>query len=154
MALPTWTCLLCEKEFRAGNWNCASGGGHVVKPKRYYMNDAPTVPDASGNVNKRDAGTLILNIPPETRTTGPDGNERVIPGGSAQFVRGIYETNDPQKIFWLDQHKGMCSEAEWKAAYLNDREKMDIEKMEIAAMRLKLDSDRNELLAHVQQKGA
>lgn len=159
MALPTWKCLDCEKEFRAGNWTCLSGAGHKVAPKRYYMNDAPTVMtlvNGRATINKRDSQTMVMNIPPETRTTGPDGNERVIPGGQVVFVRGIYETGDPQQQFWLDQHKGIFSgdhgKALWEAAYLNEDERMQLERMELAAERARLESERNSLLEQVQNR--
>ena len=152
MALQKFKCLDCEKEFKVGDYVCVTGVNHKVVSKRYYMSDAPTIADASGNVNKRDSATLILNIPPEKRTTGPDGNERVLPGGSAQFIRGMYETSDPEQQYWLDQHKGMCTKKEWEAAYLNDREKMELDRMNFAAERQRFESERNELLAQVQKR--
>lgn len=155
MALKKFKCLECEKEFTAGQWICASGDGHKVATKRYYMSDAPTVVttvDGKQVVNKRDSGTLVMNIPPERRTTGPDGNERVLPGGTAQFIRGLYETSDPEKQFWLDQKKGLCTESEWQNAYLNDQEKMDLERMEMAAERSRLVAERNSLLEQVQKR--
>jgi hypothetical protein len=155
MALPTWKCLDCEKEFRAGSWQCLSGAGHRVATKRYYMNDAPTVVtlvNGRATVNKRDSQTMVMNIPPEERTTGPDGNERVIPGGQVVFIRGMYETDDPIKQFWLDKHRGMCSEAEWQAAYLNEDEKMALREMDLAAREARLEHDRNSLLEQVQKR--
>lgn len=160
MALPTWKCLDCEKEFRAGSWQCFSGAGHRVATKRYYMNDAPTVVtivDGKQTINKRDSGTLVMNIPPETRTTGPDGNERVIPGGNVQFVRGLFETDDPHQQFWLDQHKGIFSgdhgKALWTASYLNEDEKLQIERMEFEAAKTRFEAERNSLLEKVQARG-
>ena len=155
MALQKFTCLDCEKNFTAGNFTCVTGKNHVVASKRYYMNDAPTVVSVVNGhpvVNKRDSMTQIQNIPPEKRVAGPDGNERVIPGGQVVFVRGMFETNDPEQQFWLDQHKGMCSEAEWQAAYLNEEEKLELERMELAAERTRLEGMKNELLAQVQSR--
>lgn len=161
MALPTWKCLECEKEFRAGSWTCASGAGHKVASKRYYMNDAPTVVTMVNNkptVNKRDSQTMIMNIPPEGRTTGPDGNERVIPGGNVLFVRGLFETTDPVQQFWLDQHKGVFSgdhgKAIWEAAYLNEDEKLQMDRMQFEAERTRFEAERNSLLEQVQRQRA
>jgi len=152
MALQSWKCVTCEKNFKVGDWRCAGGANHIVETKRYYMNDAPTVADASGNVDKHST-TQILNIPPEERTTGPDGNERVVPGGNVWFVRGIYETSDPRQQYWLDLKGGWCTKEQWEQAYLNDREKLDIQKMEVAALKQRLENERNELLAQVQSRG-
>ena len=152
MALKTWKCLECEKEFKTPNWICATGTNHVVEKKRYYMNDAPTVADASGRIDKHST-TQILNIPPERRTTGPDGNEKVIPGGSVWFVRGIYETDDPEKQHWLDAKGGWCSEQEWQAAFLNMQEKMQLKELDLAAREQRLQYEKNELLASVKARG-
>lgn len=154
MALQEFKCTECEKKFKAGDWTCVTGENHKVAPKRYYMNDAPTVPAMIGGVMRVDkhAATLVLNIPPETRFAGHDGVQQVIPGGSAQFIRGMYETADPEKQFWLDKHKGMCTKAEWEAAYLNDDEKMYIERQELAAERSRLEAERNSLLEMTQQR--
>jgi hypothetical protein len=149
----------CEKEFTAGKWICQTGANHRVASKRYYMNDAPTVVsiiDGRATVNKRDSATLVMNIPPERRIMGPDGQERVVPGGNVQFIRGIYETDNPEQQFWLDQHGGIFTgdhgKALWTAAYLNESEKMDIERMELAAERSRLEADRNSLLEQVQKR--
>lgn len=159
MALSKWFCLDCEKEFTAGKWVCASGAGHRVATKRYYMNDAPTVVTMVNNkptINKKDSRTMIMNIPPEGRTTGPDGNERVIPGGNVLFVRGLFDTDDPCQQFWLDQHKGVFSgehgKALWEAAYLNEDEKLQIERMEFEAERSRFQMEKNSLLEQVQKR--
>ena len=155
MALATWTCTKCEKVFKVGNWACAGGENHVVASKRYYMNDAPTVVtmvNGVATVNKRDSRTQIQNIPPERRVPGPDGQERIVPGGQVEFIRGVFETNDPEQQFWLDQHRGMCSEKEWQAAYLNEDEKMALREMDLAAREQRLEADRNSLLEQVQKR--
>jgi hypothetical protein len=159
MALAKWMCVECEKEFRAGSWICASGAAHKTAPKRYYMNDAPTVVVVIGGkqtINKRDSATLVMNIPPETRSMGVDGTERITPGGNVQFIRGIFETTDPVQQFWLDQHKGIFSGVEgqkiWEAAYLNEDEKHDVERMNWEAERTRLEAERNSLLERVQAR--
>ena len=157
MALQEFYCVDCEKKFKAGSFTCVTGRNHVVASKRYYMNDAPTVVsivNGRPTVNKRDSMTMIQNIPPERRVMGPDGNERVIPGGQVVFIRGMYETSDPEQQYWLDQHRGMCNEAEWQAAYLNEDERMELERMELAAERSRLEGMRNSLLEQEQAKRA
>ena len=152
MALPTWKCLECEKQFKAGEWNCTSGAGHRVATKRYYMNDAPTVPARINGVMTVDkhSATLVMNIPPETKSMDAAGVERITPGGTAQFIRGMYETDDPQKQFWLDKKHGLCNEAEWQAAFLNDQEKMNLREIELAARESRLEARENSLLEKVQ----
>ena len=156
MALEQFYCLNCEKNFKAGNWTCVNGMNHSVANKRYFMNDAPSVVsivNGRPTVNKRDSATQIQNIPPEKRVIGPDGNERIIPGGQVQFIRGMYETTNPEEQFWLNQHRGMCDEKTWQDAYLNEDEKLQLERMELAAERTRLEGMKNDLLSKVQAQG-
>ena len=152
MPIPTFHCLECDKNFKPGEYECTPGQKHVVKAKRYYMDDAPTVPewrDGRPFINKGASRTVVLNIPPEQ--VRKEGEEIVrVPGGSVEFVRGMFETTDPEHQFYLDRKAGLCSEERWKEVYLNDDEKMQIEKMQLAAERTRLENERNELLAHVK----
>lgn len=153
MALPTWHCLECEKDFKAGDWQCTPGQQHLVASKRYYMADAPTVVQLDENrqpyIDKKSARTLVLNIPPEKKVQ--DGDEFLrVPGGSVEFVRGLYETNDPEIQFHLDRKQGLCTYERWKEVYWTDAEKLNEQKMEIAAAQHRLQSERNELLEKVK----
>lgn len=152
MALPTYHCLECEKEFKAGNWECTAGQQHVVAAKTYYTADAPTVPEwRNGHpyVNKQIARTQILNIPPERKVQ--DGDEmRRIPGGSLEFIRGQYTTSDPEIQFYLDKKESLCSKERWEEVYLTDEEKIIIQQGKLANAQLRLQSERNELLEKVK----
>lgn len=153
MALPRYTCTECEKEFKAGEWDCqATGANHVVPAKRYYMADAPTCTewrDGQPFINKAAARTLVLNIPPERKVQNGDEFIRV-PGGSVEFVRGMKETSDPEVQFYLDRKEGLCTYERWKEVYWTDAEKINEQKMELTAAQHRLQSERNELLAQVK----
>jgi hypothetical protein len=151
MALKQWHCTVCEKDFRDGNWSCAGGVNHVVAVKQYFMNDAPTVADAYGKIDKHST-TQILNIPPERSVIGPGGGEKIIPGGNIWFARGLYETTDPEIQFWLDRKGGWCTKEEWESAYLSREEKLQIREMNLAARESRIISEENSLLERTQAK--
>lgn len=154
MAIQTWKCLECGKEFKPGDYLCAGGVKHSVESKRYYMDDAPTHTewrDGRPFINKGASQTIVLNVPPERKER--DGDEvRTIPGGSVTFVRGMFETADPEIQFYLDRKNNLCSEARWRDVYLNDDEKINIRNLELAARESRLQERENELLASVKGK--
>lgn len=152
MALPTFHCLECDQDFKPPHWECAPGQKHTVTSKRYYMDDAPTVPEWRDNrpyVNKGASQTLVLNIPPEATVRNGEEYMRV-PGGTVLFIRGMFETSDPEQQFHLDRKPGLVSKERWTEVYLNDDEKLQIEKMAIAADRQRIENERNDLLAQVK----
>ena len=154
MPIQNFKCLECGKKFDAGNWECMPGVMHTVTAKRYYMDDAPTVPeirDGARFINKGISQTQILNIPPEKQIREGDQITR-IPGGSVTFIRGMYETTNPEIQFYLDRKSGLCTEARWREVYLNDDEKVQIKNLELAAREQRLADRENQLLASV--KGA
>lgn len=156
MALKTWKCLECEKEFKDGDWEpCgAEGVKHRVQSKQYFMDDAPThveTKDGKPYINKGTSRTTVLNVPPERKVR--DGDDlRIIPGGSVEFVRGRFTTDDPEIQFYLEKKKNLCDETRWNEVYLNDDEKMALERMALKAERSRLESERNELLKMVQDQ--
>src|SRR6266567_8553655 len=108
MAIPKYRCLECDKEFSPPDFECLPGVYHVVALKRYYMDDAPTVAeirDGAKFINKGISQTQILNIPPEKQIREGDQITRQ-PGGSVTFVRGLYETSNPEIQFYLDRKAG------------------------------------------------
>lgn len=153
MALPTYHCLECERDFKAGDWDCnATGQSHIVTSKAYFMDDAPTVPewrDGQPYINKAAARTLVLNIPPEKKVQ--DGDEVIrIPGGSVEFIRGRFDTSNPELQFHLDRKPGLCTYERWKEVYWTDNEKLYEKQMELKAAQNRLQSERNELLEKVR----
>ena len=152
MAIEKMHCTECEKDFKPGDWECMPGVYHTVPTKRYFMDDAPTVAeirDGARFINKGISQTQILNIPPERQIREGDQITR-IPGGSVTFVRGLYETSNPEIQFYLDRKSGLCTEARWREVYLNDDEKTQIKNLELAAREQRLADRENDLLASVK----
>jgi len=149
----TFKCTECGKEFTPNQgWDCMPGIKHVVAPKRYYMDDAPTVPewrDGRPFINKAASRTQVLNVPPERQIREGEQTTR-IPGGTVEFIRGMFETSDPEIQFYLDKKDGLCSEARWREVYLNDDEKQQMRALELSAREQRLEQRENELLATVK----
>lgn len=152
MALKTQKCVECEKEFTAGEWTCAGGSNHVVPAKAYFMDDAPTTKDRDGNIDKHST-TTILNIPPERQIKVGNDVQRT-PGGSVTFVRGRYDTSDPEIQFHLDKKAGLCDEVRWREVYFSDKEKQAIKMMELDARERRLEAQETTLLAKAQKQTA
>jgi len=150
MALRKFHCLNCDKEFDAGDWMCKSGEAHVVTSKRYYMTDAP--------FDKRDAKhsrTMICGVIPETKEMrGQD--QVVVPGINVEFVRGMYETQDPHIQMRLDNRPGVLQgeegKAAWEAAYLSKEERSEFEQNKLRTELDRLQADNNRLLAQIQEQ--
>lgn len=156
MAIEKRKCTECGREFAPPNWECFPGQKHVVEAKRYYMADAPTVPEYRNGrpfINKGASRTVILNIPPE-RTVKEGDEVRRITGGSVEFVRGLFETTDPEIQFYLDKKEGLCSKERWEEVYINDDERLQMRSMELAAREQRLAERENELLATVKAKSS
>lgn len=146
----------CNKEFKTGDWLCAGGVKHLVESKRYYMDDAPTHTewrDGRPYINKGASQTQVLNIPPERKEREGD-DVRLIPGGTVTFIRGMFETTDPEVQFYLDRKEGLVNEARWREVYLNDDEKMQMEKMALAAEKQRFENEKNELLEQIKRRKA
>lgn len=159
MALTKMHCLNCDKDFKPGDWECMPGVSHEVPRKTYYMDDAPTVVqyDALNNrhpyIDKKSARTLVLNIPPERKEQSGDEFIR-IPGGSVEFVRGLYETSNPEIQFYLDRKAGLCTKERWEEVYLNDDEKLQMQQMKVRADQARIQHENNELLRKIQEMEA
>jgi hypothetical protein len=149
-----FTCIDCKQDFNPPNWECFAGVKHQVEPKRYYMADAPTVSewrDGRPFINKGAARTIILNMPPEKQIREGEQVTR-IPGGSVEFVRGLFETGDPELQFHLDRKDGLCSKERWEDVYINDDERIQMRSMELKAREQRLQDRENELLGMVKAK--
>lgn len=148
MALQKFNCLNCEKEFEAGDWYCKDGSLHRVQSKIYYVIDAPA--DRRDCKNSR---LMILNLIPERQETR--GNDIVrVPGKHVEFVRGLYETDDPQYQIALDKRNNVFHGDEgrklWENAYMSDAEKQQLDKIRLQGEVNRLQVERNQLLAEVQ----
>ena len=155
MALPTWKCVVCDKKFSVGEWLCRDGvSNHVVENKKYLLNDAPTDPGhpmSGGMDSLRNGCTRICNIPPD-RTVLKDGVATMIMGGYVEFVRGIFQSNDPEIQYYLDKKGGWCSEDQWEAAWLSKDQRLNLREMKLNAQQQRLENERNDLLSKVKQQ--
>jgi len=121
-----------------------------LENKVYYMLDAPAYKE-----DCKYSRTIVCNIIPEKRENrGMD--QITIPGVHVEFVRGLYETNDPQLQVGLDSRKNIFSgdegRARWESVYLSDSEKQEMDKMKLRAEITRLQQEKNNLLAEVQAK--
>ena len=159
MALKTWTCLTCEKDFKDGNWLCFDGQtNHVVKEKVYRTLDVPQEPGQIPKGAKPPVirgRTVVCNIPPPKKVMRGDEISWV-GEGNVEFINGSYSTTDPEKQYWLDK-KGSsynATEEQWKAAWYTPEELIAEKEMQLKVDRERLEHDRNELLAATKKKVA
>ncbi len=158
--LQTWKCLECGKKFTVGEWHCADGQTvHRVESKEYLMADAPSDPGHPAPGSKvsvdslRDGRTRICNIPPD-RTVLRNGEASVIPGGYVEFIRGRFSTDNPEIQYYLEKSRGkeFCTRERWNQVWLSDGQQLEMQRMELAAERTRLENERNELLAQTKQR--
>lgn len=154
------TCTNCGEEVRAPNFQCPTGEQHIVEPKKYYMDDAPTDPGGREpgtfrplGIPLRDSQTIICNLIPERKEMHGNDIHR-IPGRNVTFKRGLYETADPEEQYYLDKRigKGLCNRERWEQVYLTPEQRMQMDHMKLEADNKRLEQERNELLAQVQKK--
>lgn len=150
MALEKFKCTNCGKDFEAGDWLCKSGEAHTVESKRYYMTDAPAYKE-----DCKYSRTIVCNVIPEKKQT--IGTDIVtIPGVNVEFIRGMFETDNPQLQMGLNKRVNIFSgpdgEKRWQAAYLSKDEKADMEQAKLRSELSRLQSENNSLLSQVQEK--
>lgn len=157
MSLQEWKCLVCSKKLSVGQWVCADGqSNHVVEMKEYLLNDAPSdpghpAPGSTINVALRDGRTRICGIPPAKKVT--EGTDtRWVGEGYVEFIRGRFSTSDPEIQYWLDRKGGFCTQEQWDAVWLTEGQQLMKQRLEVEAMRGRLENERNELLAQVKQQ--
>lgn len=153
----SWKCTECGKTFSVGEWLCKDGqNNHVVAQKEYLLADAPSDPGhpapGSPDVGSlRDGRTRICNIPPDKQIVR-NGETQRIPGGYVEFVRGRFSSSDPETQYYLERKGGFCNEDQWRSVWLSDKEKLNLQRMELTAMSQRIENERNELLAKVKRE--
>lgn len=159
MSLPAWKCTVCDKKFTVGEWTCRDGqSNHLVENKEYLLNDAPSdpghiAPGSTISVSLRDGRTRICGIPPPKKVT--EGTDtRWVGEGYVEFIRGRFSTADPEIQYWLDKKGGFCSQEQWDAAWLTEGQQLVKQRLEVDAMRGRLENERNELLAQTKARVA
>jgi hypothetical protein len=162
------TCKNCGEAIVNGRWQCATGEQHEVDAKTYYMDDAPSDPgpyvDGPGGEripsygNMAHAQTIICNLVPCKLVVGVDGIQREQPGRNVTFVRGMFQTTDPEFQYWLDKRSGLCSRERWEQVYLSPSQRLEMREHALAVESKRIETQKNDLLAMVQkqqqQKGA
>jgi hypothetical protein len=157
--MQSWKCIECNKKFGVGDWTCADGqSNHVVEAKTYLMADAPSDPghpEKGGADSLRDGRTRICNIPPD-KTVLRNGESAIIPGGYVEFIRGRYETSNPEIQYYLERtrSKHFVSEDQWSQAWLSQSQHMELREMKLAAREQRLENERNELLSQTKARVA
>jgi hypothetical protein len=96
-----WTCAVCSKPFRSGDWNGCRGIPYVrhrVAAKQYFsMHD-----------------NLQICVIKELKIVDSAGRAQTIPGQQAAFIGGRYETIDPEIQEILDRGRpALISEEEY-----------------------------------------
>lgn len=156
MSLTTWKCLVCEKDFKPGEWACADGqSNHIVQKKEYLLADAPTDaghPANGGMDSKRDGRTRICNIPPDKNVV-LNGEMHIQPGGYVEFIRGRFSTDNPEIQYYLEKTRGssFVTEEQWQQAWLSQTQQLEIERGQVNALKVRLENERNELLAKTKE---
>ena len=143
----SWKCLECGKKFSAGEWTCLDGiSHHRVEEKTYRCLDAPSDPSTK-DAELKNGRTVVCNIPPPKRVM--EGSDAKWVGeGSVEFIRGRFSTSDPEQQYWLDKRPSYnATEEQWSRVWLSQNQQLEIDRMQLAADRQRLENERNELLA-------
>jgi hypothetical protein len=120
-----FVCTRCGKDFRPPQWTCDDGYRHTVELKTYYV---------------RTQGLSVHYGP--VRGNQVQSKHR----GVLTFVRGMYQTADPEQQEFLDQYKGCISAEEWRDINLDPKER-DVMKKKHAE---RLEKENNDLLSKIK----
>lgn len=147
-----WKCIECNKKFGVGQWTCADGvSNHVVTTKTYRSMDAPSDP-STRNDSLKHGRTVVCNIPPGHKE-GSGADVRYVGEGSVEFIRGRFETTNPEIQYWLDKRPEYnCTEEQWRSTWYSDSQKLELDKLQLAADRQRLENDRNALLEQTKSR--
>lgn len=162
----TNTCTRCEMEFnpQKAEFHCPTGQPHLLPVKIYYMDDAPADPGpyimsphgpvATGD-NRKHSQTVLAGLIPEQMVIR-DGQSHIKPGKNVTFVRGMYSTTNAEEQFYLDirQRDGaLCTKERWEQVYLTDYQRLELDKMNLAAREQRLEQSESKLLQQVKSGG-
>jgi hypothetical protein len=127
MAKKEFTCTRCDEKFTPGNWNCNDGQRHSVELKTYYTSTEG----------------LTLHY-------GPVHGEDVMSHsrGVLTFVRGTYQTTDPEQQETLDTYPGCISFERWKETHIDEKERAAM----AAREKVRLEKTNNDLLETVRKQ--
>jgi hypothetical protein len=154
--IQSWKCLVCDKEFKVGDWVCLDGTvNHVVEKKDYLTLDAPLDPGKTpqGMLAPIIRGrTVVCNIPPAKKIM-EDGEVRMVGEASVEFINGFYSTSDPEQQYWLNKNPNCnFTEDQWKNVWLTSEERIAEKELNLKAREQRLENERNELLTQVKKQ--
>lgn len=159
----TKTCTRCESDFnpQKAEFNCPTGQSHLLPIKVYYMDDAPADPgpwimtphgpQATGG-NRKHSQTVLAGIIPEKMIIR-DGQSHIQSGKNITFIRGMYSTMSAEEQFYLDimeRDGGLCTKERWEQVYLTDYQRLELDKMNLAAREQRLEQNESRLLQQVK----
>lgn len=107
------TCIRCDEEFSAPNWNCADGQPHVVESKAYYI---------------ATKGLTVFYGP----TRGDEVMNKV--RDSVTFTNGTYTTTDPQAQEFLDTYPGCISQEKWQDLNYTDADRVKFQRETVSRL--------------------
>lgn len=145
----------CGKEFSFGDWECFPGLKHTVAPKTYYKDDAPFCDfkrDPDG-LSFRTSRTFV-HVIPEKRLKDETGSIAIQAASPVCFIRGKYETTDPEQQFYIERAKIDVGKERWYEAYHTPIQKQRIKDNSLAEREVALaakEAELNELLASVKK---
>lgn len=154
-----WKCINCGRTFGVGQWACSDGvTNHVTETKIYRVLDVPQdigYKDSKGTpLDGSSFGeTKVCNIPPPKKVINPNGEVSWTGEGSVTFLRGRFSTADPEIQYWLNKKPSYnATEEQWQGAWLSKSQQLELREDAIRASEMRLENERNELLAQTKQK--
>jgi hypothetical protein len=132
-------CTLCNKEFEAPNYECRTGTYHTVAQKTYYSK----------------ADSMLVMWKTDKTLYDHSGGGRVVqmPGKNAKFVRGVFQTADPEEQDFFDTFNDLCTYEEWEQARFSSEELLAKKQRELEAAKRAVE-ETNELLKKLQAEAA
>lgn len=129
----------------------AKSGNHEVEPVTYYHPGARSVQDQR---DRRLFSPIIILLPVyEYQAEG--GKVFKTHGVDAQFSDGKYETNDPERQWYLDQKGDIMTGPEglemWRSVYLTTEQNLGIQKAELVETQRQI-KESNSMLADLKAK--
>ncbi len=131
----SWKCLECDKTFGYGDWNCPDGRKHAVEAKTYFS----------------PAENLRTYVVEERLITTMDGRQQMRPARSVEFVKGQYNTSDPEDQYALDVEDGLITQEQWRVRYISLEERLAQRERELKSREERLKASENEYLDKVKE---
>lgn len=122
-----YKCTRCGDAFKTGKWNCEDGQRHQVEFKTYYTSTEG----------------LTLHY---GQVQGDDVMSHA--RGVLTFVRGTYQTTDPEQQEVLDSYPGCVSYEVWKETHIDEKERASMAQRD----KVRMEKTNNDLLEQVRRQ--